>query len=166
MHIYNDCYPCFLRQALAAARFSSQDPAIHHVVIKNALQILQNLPEDATPPDICDQIHRSVRQAAQEPDPYKNLKAECTASALAQYSLLQNIRDEAHRVAISFQRKKRKITTSELDQLQGIGPVKKKALLKHFKSVKNLKNASIEEIKKVKELNEKDIATLLEFKKK
>jgi len=80
--------------------------------------------------------------------------------------LLQNIRDEAHRVAISFQRKKRKITTSELDQLQGIGPVKKKALLKHFKSVKNLKNASIEEIKKVKELNEKDIATLLEFKKK
>lgn len=77
--------------------------------------------------------------------------------------LLQNIRDEAHRVAISFQKKKREITISALDDLEGIGPVKKKALLKHFKSIKNLKKATLEDLKKVKELNEKDLDTLLAF---
>lgn len=77
--------------------------------------------------------------------------------------LLQNIRDEAHRVAITFQKKKRDIRTSAIDEIEGIGPVKKKALLKHFKSVKNLKKATEKMLQDVKELNEKDIKTLLSF---
>lgn len=77
--------------------------------------------------------------------------------------LLQNIRDEAHRVAISFQRKRRKITTSSLDQIEGIGPIKKKALLKTFKSIKNLKSATKEDLEKVKELNKTDIEKILLF---
>lgn len=77
--------------------------------------------------------------------------------------LLQNIRDEAHRVAISYQRKKRTLSTSVLDNLKGIGPIKKRALLKHFKSVKNLKASARKELEKIKELNQKDIKTILKF---
>lgn len=79
--------------------------------------------------------------------------------------LLQQIRDEAHRKAITFHRKKREkqLFTSELDSLEGIGPIKKKKLLKHFGSVKKLKQASEEDLKKVKGLNKKDFAVLLDF---
>lgn len=77
--------------------------------------------------------------------------------------LLQNIRDEAHRVAVGFQRKKRGKITSALDDLEGIGPMKKKALLKHFKSIKNLKSTTEDELKEIKELNQKDRETLMRF---
>lgn len=62
--------------------------------------------------------------------------------------LLQRLRDEAHRFAITAHRKRRSagMVVSELDGLTGIGPVKKSALLKHFGSVKKLKAATVEEI--------------------
>lgn len=64
--------------------------------------------------------------------------------------LLQQIRDEAHRVAITFQRKRRskKTLTSALDAIRGIGPQKKKALLRHFGSLKKTKEASLEDLQK------------------
>lgn len=62
--------------------------------------------------------------------------------------LLQEIRDEAHRFAITFQKKQRskKLVKSTLDDIEGIGPVKKKALLMHFGSVKAIKAASMQEL--------------------
>ncbi|CAA9210891.1 MAG: Excinuclease ABC subunit C [uncultured Arthrobacter sp.] len=65
--------------------------------------------------------------------------------------LLQRIRDEAHRFAISFHRQKRgkSMTESALDGIQGLGPSKRKALLKHFGSVKKLKAASVEDLLEV-----------------
>jgi len=79
--------------------------------------------------------------------------------------LLQQIRDEAHRKAISLHRKKRSKTllTSELDNLQGIGPIKKKQILKHFGSIKKLKEASYEELSAVKSLSKANISTLWAF---
>lgn len=79
--------------------------------------------------------------------------------------LLQQIRDEAHRKAITLHRKKRSKTllTSELDSLQGIGPVKKKQILKHFGSVKNLKEASYEKLCEVVGLTKTNISTLWAF---
>lgn len=62
--------------------------------------------------------------------------------------LLQQIRDEAHRYALSFQRKRRKIAVSELEDIPGIGPVKRKKLLKVF-SVRSIKEASLTELEKV-----------------
>ncbi len=66
-----------------------------------------------------------------------------------EFYLLQRIQDEVHRFAISFHRNVRKKTmfTSILDNIDGIGEKRKKALLKHFGSVKRLKEASIEEIR-------------------
>ena len=78
---------------------------------------------------------------------------------------LQQIRDEAHRKAISFHRKKRSKTllTSELDNLQGIGPIKKRQILKHFGSIKKLKEASYEDLTQVKSLSKANISTLWAF---
>jgi excinuclease ABC subunit C len=62
--------------------------------------------------------------------------------------LLQQIRDEAHRFAITFQRKRRRkrAGASALDDIPGIGPKKRKMLLTHFKGVSKLKQASVREI--------------------
>lgn len=65
--------------------------------------------------------------------------------------LLQRVRDEAHRFAITYHRAKRGAaqTVSELDNLPGLGPARRKALLKHFGSVRKLRAASADEIAEV-----------------
>jgi excinuclease ABC subunit C len=65
--------------------------------------------------------------------------------------LLQRIRDEAHRFAIEHHRSRRSraMTTSLLDELQGVGPVRKRALLEHFGSPERLVRASREELEAV-----------------
>lgn len=62
--------------------------------------------------------------------------------------LLQRVRDEAHRFAITYQRAKRakRIRSSPLDAVVGLGETRKQALIKHFGSVKKLKQATIDEI--------------------
>ncbi|WP_449132732.1 excinuclease ABC subunit UvrC [Senegalimassilia anaerobia] len=62
--------------------------------------------------------------------------------------LVKQVRDEAHRFAIEFHRQLRGkgMTASILDEVEGLGPVRKKALLKHFKSFKRLKAASLQDI--------------------
>jgi excinuclease ABC subunit C len=65
--------------------------------------------------------------------------------------LLQRVRDEAHRFAITFHRQKRSktMTESALDTVPGLGEVRRKALVKHFGSVKALKAASPEQLAEV-----------------
>lgn len=65
--------------------------------------------------------------------------------------LLQRIRDEAHRFAISHHRTRRRaaMTRSVLDDIPGLGPARRQALLKHFGSVKKLREATPEEISAV-----------------
>ena len=70
---------------------------------------------------------------------------------------LQRVRDEAHRFAISAHRAKRKkgISSSLLDQIQGIGSVRKRALLNHFGSARAVESASLDEIKSVDGVEDK-----------
>ena len=70
---------------------------------------------------------------------------------------LQNIRDESHRFAIEFQRKlKRKNTLhSQIDNIPGIGPKRRRLLLKHFGSLTGLRHAALEEILQVPGIPEK-----------
>jgi len=64
--------------------------------------------------------------------------------------LLQRIRDEAHRFAITFQKQKRKASiASELEEIEGLGEKRVKALLKHFGSAKRLRAATSAEISDV-----------------
>lgn len=78
--------------------------------------------------------------------------------------LLQRIRDEAHRRAINFHHKRRKshVTHSFLDNIPGIGPTKKRALFKHFGSIKRIREATREEILALKGFSEKDFDHLNE----
>nr|WP_302578417.1 excinuclease ABC subunit UvrC [Methanobrevibacter arboriphilus] len=71
--------------------------------------------------------------------------------------LLQRVRDEAHRFAVTYHRKLRSknIETSELDNIVGIGKTRKINLLKHFGDIEKIKKASVEEITSVKGLNKK-----------
>ncbi len=76
--------------------------------------------------------------------------------------LLQRVRDEAHRFAIAYHRAKRgkAATTSALDDVPGLGPARRKALLKQFGSVRKLRAASIEEIAAVPGIGTRLAATI------
>ncbi len=78
---------------------------------------------------------------------------------------LQRIRDESHRFAISAHRAKRKkgITKSLLDQIQGIGSMRKRALLNHFGSARAVESASLDEIKTVQGVEEKVAKKIYNF---
>ncbi|MDN3075363.1 excinuclease ABC subunit UvrC [Enterococcus faecalis] len=67
-----------------------------------------------------------------------------------EFFLLQRIQDEVHRFAITFHRQLRSKNSfaSKLDNIEGLGPKRKKNLLKEFKSLKNITAASVEELKK------------------
>jgi len=71
---------------------------------------------------------------------------------------LQRIRDEAHRFAISYHKKLRekRVVTSVLDEIPGIGPLKKARLLKHFKSLLAIESASLEALQEVEGIHRKD----------
>ena len=72
------------------------------------------------------------------------------------FKLLNELRDESHRFAITASRKKIRKTNkySALDKVKGIGPITKKKLLKKFKSLKKIKEASNEELMTLKNINE------------
>ncbi|MFI8892947.1 excinuclease ABC subunit UvrC [Streptomyces paradoxus] len=77
--------------------------------------------------------------------------------------LLQRVRDEAHRFAISYQRTKRskRFRSSPLDDVPGLGDTRKQALLKHFGSLKKLRSATIEQICEVPGIGRKTAETIV-----
>ena len=70
---------------------------------------------------------------------------------------ITEIQDETHRVAVEYNRKLRekRYTHSELDDIEGIGATRKKALIRHFKSVAAVKRADIQELQQVEGISEK-----------
>ncbi|MFD7303698.1 excinuclease ABC subunit UvrC [Streptomyces pharetrae] len=76
--------------------------------------------------------------------------------------LLQRVRDEAHRFAIAYQRNKRgkRIRSSPLDEVPGLGTTRKQALIKHFGSVKKLRSATIDQIREVPGIGRKTAETI------
>lgn len=78
--------------------------------------------------------------------------------------LLQQVRDEAHRFAISYHRQQRskRMRASALDAVPGLGPARRSDLVKHFGSVKKMREASVEEIQQVKGVGPKLAQTIYE----
>ncbi|MGY1501708.1 excinuclease ABC subunit UvrC [Streptomyces sp. QTS52] len=76
--------------------------------------------------------------------------------------LLQRVRDEAHRFAITYQRVKRakRFRASPLDDVPGLGETRKQALIKHFGSVKKLRSATIDQIREVPGIGLKTAETI------
>jgi excinuclease ABC subunit C len=92
------------------------------------------------------------------PHQKEGLRLKRTSPAL---KLLQRIRDEAHRFAVTYHRRRRtkKSFASSLDSIPGIGPKRKKALLTKYKSIEKIKKAPPEELKEI--LGEKTARDLL-----
>lgn len=73
------------------------------------------------------------------------------------FRYIGNIQEEVHRFAIEYHRKLRSksVSRSVLDEIEGIGPVRKSALLDHFRSVEAIKKASVDELEKAPNMNRK-----------
>ena len=71
------------------------------------------------------------------------------------FKLITRVQDEAHRFAIEYHRSLRSKAQvkSVLDDIPGVGPARRKALMRHFKSIEDIKNASVEELSEIPELN-------------
>ena len=76
--------------------------------------------------------------------------------------LFERIRDEAHRFAITYHRKERGRIVSQIDSVPGVGPAKRKALIRRFGSVEGIKRASVEELAAVPGIGRRLAQTVLE----
>lgn len=78
------------------------------------------------------------------------------------YRLLYNIQEEAHRFAIGYHRSLRSnaMFKSELDEIRGIGPKRKKDLMTHFKTIDKIKEATIEKLLEVPSMDKKSAESL------
>lgn len=81
------------------------------------------------------------------------------------FKLITRIQDEAHRFAIEFHRKLRSQgqVHSVLDDIPGVGPARRKDLMKHFMNLEAIKNASVEELKELPSMNEKSAIEVYKF---
>ncbi|MEE1315147.1 MAG: excinuclease ABC subunit UvrC [Faecalimonas sp.] len=81
------------------------------------------------------------------------------------FKLITRIQDEAHRFAITFHRKLRSQgqVHSILDEIPGIGPARRKVLMKHFENIEAIRNADVEELKNLPSMNEKSANEVYKF---
>jgi len=91
MRTYYDCYSCFLRQALSAARQVGANDSQQSAVINRVLALLQKIQPNLTPPEIAYRVHRIVRDTVVATDPYREAKAISTKKALALYPQLERL---------------------------------------------------------------------------
>ena len=95
MRVYLDCYPCFLRQALEAARIAGAGELQQHTIIRLVLDELRRIELPGTPPEMGARIHRIVRHELGNKDPYRKAKEASTRQALAMYPRLKAMLAEA-----------------------------------------------------------------------
>lgn len=81
------------------------------------------------------------------------------------FKLITRIQDEAHRFAIEFHRKLRskEQVHSVLDDIPGVGPARRKDLMKHFASLDEIRKADVEDLKKLPSMNEKSAQEVYKF---
>lgn len=81
------------------------------------------------------------------------------------FKLITRIQDEAHRFAIEYHRSLRSKTQvkSVLDDIPGVGPARRKALMRHFKSLEEIRQVSVEELMEIPEMNERTAEEIVTF---
>ena len=95
MRTYLDCYPCFLRQALDAARLAGADGDQQKAILDQVLEVLKRSELSSTPPEIGNEVHQLVRREVGNGDPYREPKEASTRQALALYPRLRELVQEA-----------------------------------------------------------------------
>jgi uncharacterized protein with ATP-grasp and redox domains len=108
MHIFLDCIPCFVRQALDAARLATDDKKIHEQVLRKVLALAKDLDMSQSPPVIGQKIHRLIRELVGTEDPYRDVKMRFNNLALRLYPKMrthiiesENMLEKAIRLAIA-----------------------------------------------------------------
>ena len=97
MQTYHECIPCFLKQALNAARLATSDTAIHEQVLRRVLKETAEMPLNQPPPMMGQRIHRIIREAAGSADPYLEVKNHYNTFALSLYPRLrETVAQSAH----------------------------------------------------------------------
>jgi len=90
MRTYLDCLPCFLSQALRAARLATHDEKKIKKVLDEVGMTLRNLPLESTPPETGRLIYHKVGEITGNLDPYREIKSESTKKALSLYPFLKS----------------------------------------------------------------------------
>lgn len=81
------------------------------------------------------------------------------------FKLITRIQDEAHRFAIEYHKSLRgkAQVKSVLDDIPGVGPARRKALMRHFKSLEEIKQAAVEELLEIPEMNRQAAEAVADF---
>lgn len=91
MKTYLDCVPCFLRQTLEAVRMVTLDPQLEEDVLRKVLRLVSEMDFNQSPPYMGWQIHRLIRQASNDSDPYREVKMRFNRFALELYPELKEM---------------------------------------------------------------------------
>jgi len=91
MKTYYDCIPCFIRQALEAARFTTPDETVQELVLREVLYAVGKMDLKKSPPVMGQHIHRIVRKFSGSNDPYKKVKDHFNKYALKLYPALKEM---------------------------------------------------------------------------
>ncbi len=89
MKTYFDCIPCFLQQALNAARLISTDKKMHELVMRNVLRITAEMDLNQPPPAMGRKIYQIIRDVSGNNDPYKKIKDKFNKFVLGLYPEFQ-----------------------------------------------------------------------------
>lgn len=89
MKTYLDCIPCFLRQALEAARMVTADLQLQDYVLREVLRLVSKMDFNQSPPYMGWMIHKLIRQATGNPDPYQEVKMRFNRFAMDLYPQLK-----------------------------------------------------------------------------
>ncbi|HSA32468.1 MAG TPA: ARMT1-like domain-containing protein [bacterium] len=94
-----DCLPCFVRQALDAARLVSDDPSLHEKIVRELLERIGWMDMGQSPPALAQRIHRRLRELAGSDDPYAAIKERQNRMALG---LVPSLRRDIEKSADSL----------------------------------------------------------------
>jgi len=95
MKVYLDCFPCFVRQTLEAARMSTEDEALQRRILDEVMKRLITLPLEVTPPQVGQIIHRLIKELTGNGDPYQQVKRQYNELAL---KMLPDLRERVRAV--------------------------------------------------------------------
>jgi len=85
MKTYLECLPCFLRQAVEAAKLASEDPVRQKEAVSAVLRLLSEISVDDRPPQVAGRVHSTIRRVSGCDDPYFKVKQESNQAAMRLY---------------------------------------------------------------------------------
>ncbi|MCK5823742.1 MAG: DUF89 family protein [Bacteroidales bacterium] len=95
MKTYLDCLPCFMQQALRAGRMATNDEKKLKEILSSVGAMIKDIPMQNTPPETGDAIYKKVREITGVNDPYKEIKKQNIAEAIALYPEMKKIIDSS-----------------------------------------------------------------------